>query len=106
MPLVPGVVCTAFSIELGFKALIARTTPPPRIHDLKKLFEKLPQEIQDRVVTACSPTRATFDSSLAAIANVFEEWRYVYEQQTVQLDMAFLQRLADTVYTIINEPAP
>ncbi|MCK6417152.1 MAG: hypothetical protein L6Q63_16735, partial [Giesbergeria sp.] len=91
---------------LGFKSLVARTAPPPKIHDLKKLFELVPQATQDRIVTACSPTRAAFNTSIAAIANVFEEWRYVYEQEAVQLDMAFLQRLADTVYTIINEPAP
>ncbi len=105
MPLVPGVVCTAFSIELGFKALVAKTIVPPKVHDLRKLFELLPQTVQDRVVTACSPTRASFDASIAAVANVFEEWRYIYEKQEVQLDMAFLQRLADTVYTIINETA-
>ena len=106
MPLVPGVVCAAFSIELGLKSLVAKTKQPPKTHDLRKLFELLPQEIQDRLVVACSPTRAAFNSSIAAISNVFEEWRYVYEQETVQLDMAFLQRLADTVYTVINEPAP
>ena len=106
MPLVPGVVCAAFSIELGFKSLVARTASPPKTHDLKKLFELLPQATQDRIVTACSPTRAVFNMSIAAVANVFEEWRYVYEQDKVELDMAFLQRLADTVYTIINESAP
>lgn len=33
MLLIPGVVCLAFSIELGLKAILLRTSGPPRTHN-------------------------------------------------------------------------
>ena len=40
---VPGVVCIAFSIELGFKTLILKSGGTPRGHNLNDLFSCLPR---------------------------------------------------------------
>ena len=106
MPIVPGVVCAAFSIELGLKTLIGGSSTPPKSHNLEKLFSLVPANTQDQIVAGCASTRASFDASLSLVANAFEDWRYIYEQETVQLDMAFLQRLSDAVYSIINGLPP
>jgi hypothetical protein len=106
MLLVPGVVCSAFSIELSIKAMLLPNGSPPKTHNLAKLFALLPQEIQDQIVASCGKTRDGFDQSLAAIANVFDEWRYIYESENVTLDNAFLNSLADAVKVAVDAHAP
>lgn len=97
MLLIPGVVCSAFSIELGMKAILLRNGKPPKTHNMAKLFELLPSEIQNRVVGACGKPRKEFDTSLECAARLFEEWRYVYELEEPQVDIEFLTKLADSI---------
>lgn len=97
MLLIPGVVCSAFSIELGMKAILLSNGKPPKTHNLVKLFELLPSAIQDRVVGACAKTRKEFGTSLESAAKLFEEWRYVYELEEPQIDIQFLTKLADSI---------
>ena len=104
--LVPGVVCAAFSIELGIKSLLFTTGHVPRTHNLSTLFLKLPETTQGRIVAQCSDTREAFDNSLCEIANVFEEWRYVYESDSPHLNIGFLFELAAAVSVAVNGPAP
>jgi hypothetical protein len=99
MLLIPGVVCLAFSIELGIKAILLRTSQPPRTHNLKRLFALLPANIQEEIVAASGKSRTIFDAALLEAAHVFEEWRYVYDMEDPQVDLAFLNSLADAVHT-------
>ena len=94
---VPGVVCMAFSIELGFKAMLLQAGGSPRGHDLSKLFSSLLASKQATLVASVGANRSAFDSSLANASRVFEEWRYIYEAQNASVDMAFLTSLADAV---------
>ena len=105
MLLIPGVVCLAFSIELGIKSILLASRNVPKTHNLAKLFVALPKDVQDSVVSACGQPRSVFDVSLAAIANVFEDWRYIYELDNPKIDLSFLNSLADAIYTYINAPA-
>jgi len=95
--LIPGVVCLAFSIELGIKAMLRSSGKPPKSHNLVTLFKLLPQPIQDQVVAACGAPREAFDAALGAAANAFEEWRYVYEMENPSIDLAFMSALADAI---------
>lgn len=97
MLLIPGVVCSAFSIELGIKAILLRSGQPPKSHNLSKLFEALSPAIQDQVITACGKCRKDFDAALGQASALFEEWRYIYEIENPQVDLEFLTHLADAV---------
>lgn len=104
--LVPGVVCAAFSAELGIKAMLLPNGSVPRTHNLEKLFSKLPQASQDRIIPQCSDSREEFLASLGGVANAFENWRYIYELESPSLDIGFLFEFADAVHTVANGVAP
>ena len=99
MLLIPGVVCLAFSIELGIKAIVLRTISPPKTHNLGELFALLPGPIQNEIVLACQQPRDRFDVSLSAVASTFVDWRYVYDMEQPKIDLQFLNLLADAVRT-------
>jgi hypothetical protein len=99
---VPGVILSAFAIELYLKCLRwVVNTPPYREHTLKDLYNGLPltekTEIRDRFdeivkdtnALANLPTETTdgipygptyygFDESLGRLSEAFKEWRYFY----------------------------
>lgn len=95
--LIPGVVCMAFSIELGIKAMILPAGIPPKTHNLAKLFIELPSNIQNKIIAACGTQREMFFDALSKVANSFEDWRYVYEMENPTIDLSFLSALADAV---------
>ena len=86
MLLIPGVVCLAFSVELGMKAILLPAGKPPKTHNLTKLFHLLPQHIQDQVVVACGRPCGAFEVALNSVANAFEDWRYVYDMDNPSVD--------------------
>lgn len=96
---VPSLVCYAFAIEVGLKALALHATgTASRGHDLGQLFRLLPRDLQARIIVETGhPTH--FDASLAMVSQVFEEWRYIYEQApaSIDTDLGFLQRFAAAV---------
>ena len=94
MLLVPAVVSTAFAVELYFKGIITLENGNARGHDLSELFERLSTESQATLVAKLQLDRPTFDQKLKAISGVFVEWRYIFEQQSANLDFPFLGKLA------------
>jgi hypothetical protein len=103
--LIPGVVCLAFAVELGMKAMISRNSAPKKTHDLSRLFSQLPQEVQEKLVAASGKPQVAFDNSLKAAATIFEDWRYVYELENPQVDLEFLTKLADATRLATDEYA-
>lgn len=94
MLLVPAVVSTAFAIELYFKGIITLENGNASGHDLFELFERLSNESQVMLVARLQLDRPAFDQRLKAISGVFVEWRYIFEQQSANLDLPFLCKLA------------
>ena len=93
--LVPAVVCAAFSIELGFKTLLLANNSAANGHALDRLFRRLAEGNRDAIMRRVGLDEATFDKSIAAVANAFVDWRYLYEKTgDVHLDLDFLRRLA------------
>jgi HEPN domain-containing protein len=106
-PLAPAVVCLAFSIELGLKALILRANGSPWGHDLSELFAVLPESLKSSLVAAVGRERDRFEASLADAANAFEEWRYIYERKSAKADIDFLRRLQSAIEShlpAVNKP--
>lgn len=105
---VPSLICYAFSVELGFKALALFEGKAPRWgHDLKDLLSDLSPGVQARIVaeTRTQGERPTFfDQQLEIVRDVFDVWRYIYEKEhIVDTDLGFLQRLAAALEKVLRE---
>lgn len=94
MLLVPAVVSTAFAVELYFKAIITLEKGNARGHDLSALFKHISAKSQATLVSGVQLNQAAFEQKLGAISGVFVEWRYIFEQQSANLDLPFLTKLA------------
>jgi len=94
MLLVPAVVSAAFAVELYFKAIITLEKGNARGHDLSALFQQLSTKSQATLVAGFQLDQAAFEQKLGAISGVFVEWRYIFEQQSANLDFQFLNKLA------------
>jgi hypothetical protein len=104
LPLVPGVVCAAFSIELGFKTMLLKEQKAIKGHNLEKIFARLGSSKQSALIAKTELTETQFKKELERIANAFEQWRYVYEHKSVYLNLEFLDRLASAVQNILVGP--
>jgi hypothetical protein len=95
MLLVPAVVSTVFAIELYFKGIITLENGNARGHNLSVLFEHLSPDSQAALVASFQTAdRPDFEQRLKNISGVFIEWRYIFEQQSANLDFLFLTELA------------
>ena len=109
MLLVPAVVSAAFAIELYFKAIITLEKGNARGHDLSNLFQQMSKPSQASIVSSMATDFAHFESDLVAISHAFIEWRYIFEQQSASMNLAFLRRLtseskkvADALATLLG----
>lgn len=100
----------AFSIELGLKMLLIKseTTPEPRGHNLKYLFEKLPQNIKTTICQNVLKSMATLDSAkferlLESNSSNFEKWRYFHESANLSCDKEFLGYLLVSIHNYTVE---
>jgi hypothetical protein len=106
---VPALVCCAFSVEIGIKALALHDLGGSlRGHNLGALFRELPTARQTEIADATSAyypgSREHFDADLALVADVFEEFRYVHEQAPSiggNTDLGFLQRIAAAIDSVL-----
>lgn len=106
---VPALVCCAFSVEIGIKALALHDLgAAPRGHNLEALFRELSAVRQAEIADATSAfhpgSREYFDADLALVANAFEDFRYVHEQEPSiggDTDVGFLQRIAAAIDSVL-----
>lgn len=96
-PLVPGVVCTAFSIELSLKAVLTIENKESTGHKLNELYGKLSPDSQLVLQNSLSLRKSELWNKLTKVSKVFVKWRYIYESESIQLDIDFLKRLAVAV---------
>lgn len=90
----PGAVNYAFAAELALKGLIrVHMKEDARGHDLEKLFNRLPSEVQD-VLRGPGTSSVVFAERLHEDRLTFETWRYAYEKGEVSVSLTFLPRLA------------
>ena len=94
--IVPAVVNCAFSCELFLKLIIECLGKKyGKVHDLEKLFNILPQEMQNRinekVFYKTGKSNSVFGiRPITLAANYFNNWRYSFEKPNITADMGYL----------------
>lgn len=106
---VPAIVCAAFSVEIGMKAIILAEGKRVRGHYLDDLFNELGPDSQKRIISAVNvpnyPKREgvtpTFSDAIKKIRNAFVDWRYIHEKNDwMEIDYTFLMQLAQVVQEV------
>ena len=100
---VPAIVCAAFSIELGFKALALRSGGSVSGHNLKELFSALETPTQQQIVSTVGVAEGEFNSSLAEASNAFVEWRYIHERESANVNNEFLSKLSKATQDALSK---
>ncbi len=95
MPLIPAAVCMAFSVELNFKVIIKAQGDKAKGHRLDKLYAKIAEPERSSIIEEIGLSDKEFRKKLSEIGNAFVDWRYVYEHESISLDLDFLRRLSE-----------
>jgi hypothetical protein len=93
----PAVVCLAFSIEVGLKAIILSEGNTAFGHKFVDLFEKVSLDAQSAIIKEVGRDKSSFEAALQAANNTFTDWRYIYESGGANADIEFLVKLADAI---------
>ena len=98
----PEIVNKAFACELFMKSiiLVQGAEQPAHTHNLKELFNLLPSSIQAEIQANLSSLCDDFNLQLVEISDLFEECRYVFEYESIHLNLLFLRELTRFLYTI------
>lgn len=119
----PSIVCLAFSVELYVKDIYSELNiklPKGRDgHNIWKLFEKLPDQVQQEIFAHDSIGQNTFATrgdifstkrftspydgfvyQIKAISEAFVEWRYSYEKGTLEYNEGFALALIEAVKSV------
>ncbi|TGG95422.1 hypothetical protein E4656_03080 [Natronospirillum operosum] len=103
MPLVPAVVCQAFAVELGLKAILESEGNSCRGHKLKELYDSLSIEAKKSISDVAGCSEEFMELNMEKISNIFVEWRYIYESDEAGLDLEFFNNLANAVHHVANK---
>ncbi len=102
----PFVVNMAFACELYIKAILIYKSNNNKIeksHDLKKLFETLPIDVQSNIKTIFSEkSDGDLEIILPEINTAFVDWRYAYEKN-VSANLSDIQKFAESLKEYANE---
>lgn len=101
--MIPRIVCEAFSVELGLKALLLNARRTGSGHNLLTLFNQLEREVQDQLIALTPHPRAEFISELSGISSAFIQWRYVYEFPQLGINLLFLHEVAEGVQKLLEK---
>ncbi|MDN0032388.1 hypothetical protein QVN85_05685 [Oscillibacter valericigenes] len=99
--LIPIVVNISFACELFIKALLKiNDLSIKREHDLSKLFCSLPETVRNEIIG--SDDRDKFTFRLKQNSCLFEDWRYIFENQPRSIDLDFLFAFAEKMSCLIG----
>ena len=98
----PALTCLSFSCEVYLKTLLFYFgSSIPNIHDLKKLFNLLPENIRDYIQKAYNnPTRFTND--LDDTKEYFLSSRYLYEKEAGNFSFVFILWFREKLKEVVN----
>lgn len=96
----PAIVNYAFSCEVYMKALLIKPGEEIKGHNLLELFDKLPHEIQMSIQQAVDCSKSPFHEMLKNSSDLFEECRYLYEYNSLHVNLKFLQELSASLKAI------
>jgi HEPN domain-containing protein len=103
----PALVCAAFSVEVGLKAILMKEGKKGSGHDLLALFKRLPIDSKIEIIQIVGMEPELFYAHLRQAKDAFKDWRYVYEEtgeKTVNLD--YVARLASAVVQVAESTKP
>lgn len=92
----PVIVNSAFACEIFLKLLLAIfNIKYGRCHELKKLFDLLPEETREKINSYLIQNYGTLKDEngfelLQMYSNAFTEWRYSYEKYNLRIEQKFL----------------
>lgn len=95
--IIASVILYAFSSELGLKSLLLKAgIAIPRKHDLRSLFDSLPNDMQENIKTQIDQEgfEDDFDVLIDRNKDAFIEWRYYYEGGDKKVDVTFLRKFS------------
>lgn len=95
--IIASIILYAFSSELGLKALFLKAGMPiPRKHDLKGLFDSLPNDMQKNIKVQIDQEgfEDDFETLIDKNKDAFIKWRYYYEGGDKKADITFLRKLS------------
>ena len=91
--IVPIITNAAFACELFLKTLLKKHSSLKQGHNLLELFQSIPEETKNEIIG--SNDSQEFIEELNQISCLFEEWRYIYENQLRSLNLRFLFDFAE-----------
>jgi hypothetical protein len=90
--LIPAAVLLAFTIKVGFKALLMKARGEFKaVHELRALPDALPSGMRAPLVAASEPVWNALHQALTKNGKLFEEWRYAFELRAVSVDEQYLE---------------
>lgn len=102
-PMIPAVVCMAFSVELHFKAIIKAQGNEAKGHKLYDLYSMISIPASTLIVTLAGYSDEVFRCKLSVVTNAFVEWRYIYEKGALEIDVNFLKKLSSAAQEVSEE---
>lgn len=122
---IPSIVCLALAVELYIKDLhFLLRGDAPKKHDIFKLFDSLPQSIQQEICDHTSirenplmtkgdllspkyysqtyNRHDRFIDQMKAISSGFQKWRYSYESTILTYDSSFALALINAIKSVAN----
>ena len=99
---VPSIVNMAFACELYLKSIISDGISETQGHDLMALFNKLNEEEKAQIILEVERERIDdFYTSLKESRNLFESWRYHFEQdKSCSVCLIFLELFAKALHDL------
>ena len=101
--LVPSITNRAFAAELYLKAIAMIDGKKLRGHDLKNLFDSLTEDRRSAIIAAVGTEEISFLSELEKNANLFVDWRYLFEKSDIQVSWQFLKKFAYSAKEIFEK---
>ena len=100
--LVPAVTNRAFATELYIKAISQKDRKELRGHDLKKLYDMLDDNRKNEIIQEIGMNDKIFKEALEENANLFVDWRYLFEKENIQVTWQFLKKLSRSVKKVFE----
>ena len=100
-------VCLAFAVELYLKAVFEVLGKKQRGHNIRKIFEKLPEEAQQEIFNihmknVHQATLEHYKERMDVISDGFEKFRYSHEHQSLTYHKRFALEMINAMKEFIT----
>lgn len=111
---IPQIVIKALSAEIFLKSLTYNDKQVCDGHELYKLFNLITESLQDEIIAETyNVMKATYHKrscnneefyiDLAEISKTFNNWRYIYENETNELDFQFFDAFVAALCLVVGK---